>query len=266
VSGALPDELDWRIGAADRNFVASFEKLVSVQPGAELRRFGTAVTVDSRIPVRILNGIAVLEPVASADVNAALGWIRERDIPFAVWVREEQIATVGPTLLAAGLTSVGPEPVMGIRPPAQVPPPPTGVSVIEVVDAVTLEDHIRVTVANGFPEEGTRMLYGDVFLADPDIRMFTAYVDGRPAGHSIAIRSREVSGVYAVGVPGEMRRRGIGSAVTWAAVDAGREWGCKLAVLLSSPMGFGVYRRMGFEVLTHYELYRDAPGEQGASD
>ena len=43
---------------------------------------------------------------------------------------------------------------------------------------------------------------------------------------------------------------------TPAAVRAGREWGCEFVVLQSSPMGFGVYRQMGFEVLTHYAIFR----------
>jgi GNAT superfamily N-acetyltransferase len=111
-------------------------------------------------------------------------------------------------------------------------------------------------MANGFREESARMLYVPPFVDDPDVRLFNAYVEGRPAGHSAAIRTGDVSGVYAVGVPDEFRLRGIGSAVTWAAVQAGCEWDCDLAVLQSSPMGFGVYRRMGFEVLTHYAIYR----------
>lgn len=250
-------ELDWRIGAADRNFVVSFEKLVGARPAAELLRIGSTVAFDSRIGFRIFNGVAVLEPAGPDDVRDALAWIRARGIPFTVWVREDLAAPIQPTLHAAGLELRDePEPVMGLRPPAEVPPPPAGVSVREVVDEQTLEDHIRANLDSGMPEEPVRLLYTDAFLADPDVRMFTAYLEGRPGGSSVAIRGGEVSGVYGVGVPEPMRRRGIGSAVTWGAVQAGREWSCKLVVLQSSELGFGVYRRMGFEVLTHYLLFR----------
>ena len=254
----MTGEIDWRIQAADRNFAASYEKLVGTRPGSELRRYGATVAFDSRIPIRIFNGVAVLEPATTRDLRTALAWIRDRDIPFSVWVREDLVASVGKTLLEAGVAPIedGGEPVMGMRPPAEVPDPPAGVSIREVVDEGTLEDHIRSTVGSGFPEEATRQLYDQRFLDDPDIRMFTAYVDGRPAGNSVAIRSGPVSGVYSVGVPEELRRRGIGAAITWAAVRAGREWGCEFVVLQSSPMGFGVYRQMGFEVLTHYAIFR----------
>ena len=249
---------DPRIAAADHNFVAAFEKLVGVHPGSELRRFGATVTWDCRIPSRIFNGVAVLELAETDDVASAAAWIRDRDIPHSVWVREEFVPSVEKPLTDAGLAPIegGPEPVMGIRPPSEVPEPPAGVSVREVVDADMLEEHIGSVIENGFAEVSARMLYDRAFVDDPDVRLFTAYVDGRPAGHSAAIRTGGVSGVYAVGVPETYRRRGIGSAVTWAAVQAGGEWGCELVVLQSSPMGFGVYRRMGFEVLTHYAIYR----------
>ena len=250
-------EADWRIRAADRNFVVSFEKLIAAQPDAELRRIGPIVAFDSRIAFRIFNGVAVLEPAGPDDVRAALAWMHRRDIPFTVWVREDLAPPVEPALLADGMELRGePEPVMGIRPPDQLPPPPVGVSLREVFDRETLEDHIRSNVESGMPEEPVRLLYTDAFLEDPDVRMFTAYLDGRPAGNSVAIRGGKVAGVYGVGVPDELRRNGIGTAVTWAAVRAGSDWGCTFVVLQSSELGFGVYRRMGFEVLTHYLLFR----------
>jgi GNAT superfamily N-acetyltransferase len=251
-------EPDPRIRTADHNFVAAFDKLVDIHPGSELRRFGAAVAWDCRIPSRIFNGVAVLETAETDDVATAVAWIRDRDIPHSVWVREDLVASVDAPLTDAGLAPIdgSPEPVMGLRPPEAVAEPPAGVSVREVVDAAMLEEHTLSVIENGFAEVSARLLYAQAFVDDPDVRLFTAYLDGRAAGHSAAIRTGDVSGVYAVGVPEEFRRRGIGAAVTWAAVQAGREWGCELVVLQSSPMGFGVYRRMGFEVLTHYAIYR----------
>ncbi len=249
-----------RITAANANFVESFAKLVAIMPGAELRRFGPAVAFDSRVPIRIFNGLAVLEPTTPADVREALSWLRSRDIPHAVWVQEELADSLRPTLRESGYEPTDwAEPVMAIEPPADPPSPPAGVSIQEVIDEATLEGHIRATVAGGMPNEGVRMVYQPVWLADPDLRMFTAYVEGSPVGHSIAIRSGDTSGIYSVGVRDDQRKRGIGTAATWAAVRAGLDWGCSLVVLQSSRMGFGVYRRMGFEVLTRYEMYRTPP-------
>lgn len=250
-----------RLSAADRNFIASFQKLVDLRPDAELHRFGSVVAFDSRIPVRIFNGIAVLEPADPEHLGTAIDWLHGRAIPHLAWIREDVADTMRPILEAHAFEPiVWREPVMAIEPPARMRPPPQSVSMREVADAAGLEDHIASVVAGAVPEDAARMVYTTPFLHDDDIRLFTAYVDGRPAGNSLAIRSGDVSGVYGVGVPPHLRGRGIGGAVTWAAVHAGREWGCDLVVLQSSEMGFGVYRRMGFEVLTRYEMHRPAPG------
>jgi hypothetical protein len=47
--------------------------------------------------------------------------------------------------------------------------------------------------------------------------------------------------------------------VTAAAVEAGFEMGAECASLQASPMGEGVYRRMGFETLFDYRLWLCSP-------
>lgn len=46
---------------------------------------------------------------------------------------------------------------------------------------------------------------------------------------------------------------------TWAAVAAGRAWGCDTIVLQSSEIGFSVYRAMGFRTVVSYVTFRPAP-------
>ena len=65
---------------------------------------------------------------------------------------------------------------------------------------------------------------------------FLASVDGKPVGTASAFIEDGVVGLASVGVRPEFRRRGIGSAITLAALDAARNLGCRLGVLFSSPM------------------------------
>jgi predicted acetyltransferase len=55
-------------------------------------------------------------------------------------------------------------------------------------------------------------------------------------------------------VPDE-RGRGLGRAVTLAAMHAGARAGASIAVLHSTEMGHGVYRKLGF---TEFARYRTA--------
>ena len=105
-------------------------------------------------------------------------------------------------------------------------------------------------------------IYSPGFADDPDIRLDVGRLDGTPAGYSIAIRSGDVSGVYNVGVASAARRRGVGTAVTWAAVEAGRAWGCDTAVLQSTEMAVSMYGAMGFRTVVSYAVFK-APTPMG---
>jgi GNAT superfamily N-acetyltransferase len=99
---------------------------------------------------------------------------------------------------------------------------------------------------------------------DPDIQLLAGYLDEMPVATSVAIRSENVVGIYAVGTAESARRRGIGTAMTWAAIEAGRAWGAKAAVLQASEMGEPVYRAMGFRTVAGYVSYDEpAPAPAG---
>jgi hypothetical protein len=50
-------------------------------------------------------------------------------------------------------------------------------------------------------------------------------------------------------------RRGLGELATATAIDHGFAHGADVAALQASPMGDGLYRRMGFVELYRYEEY-----------
>jgi ribosomal protein S18 acetylase RimI-like enzyme len=67
-----------------------------------------------------------------------------------------------------------------------------------------------------------------------------------------------VSGVYNIATHPAARGRGVGTAVTAAAVEAGRSWGCDRVVLQASPMGESLYRKMGFRTVVTYRSWTRA--------
>lgn len=77
-----------------------------------------------------------------------------------------------------------------------------------------------------------------------------AWRDSRPVGHatvSLANQPGGPAGIFDVGVLPAERKRGIGRAVTAAACRWALERGAGCLVLVASPMGHPVYRRLGFE-------------------
>ena len=84
------------------------------------------------------------------------------------------------------------------------------------------------------------------FSEDVGWQRWAGLVDGRPVASSGMMEGGGVAGVYNVATAPEVRRRGIGAAMTARAVRAGRDRGLEVAVLGASDMGRGTYERMGF--------------------
>ena len=71
-----------------------------------------------------------------------------------------------------------------------------------------------------------------------------------------------VAGVYFVLTVPQARRRGIGRAVTLAALREARDLGYRIGVLGASRMGLPLYRRLGFQEycrIAVYEWHRQGP-------
>ncbi len=213
-------------------------------------------------------------PATADDIDDALGWLRRHYVPFRLWVARttDRGVTEGliPGLADRGLVA-DPEPLPGmvLHPLPPAPPEPAGVTVatVDPTDSVALGEHLDTWAAGGLPREIVAGIISPAMAADPDVRLFTGLLDGRPVATSIAIRSGDVSGVYGVGTHESARRRGVGTAVTWAAVEAGRAWGCDTIVLQASDMGLPVYERMGFRTVISYETFaaRRSSGSAGTA-
>jgi ribosomal protein S18 acetylase RimI-like enzyme len=81
--------------------------------------------------------------------------------------------------------------------------------------------------------------------------------DDRIVGTSALLAHAGVAGVYTVTVAEAYRRRGIGTAVTAAALAAGRARGLTVGTLqATSSAGRRVYERMGFRTVGTYRMLR----------
>ena len=245
------------IQAADENFIGSYRKLVEHIPEGSDGAFGGIYAFATGLPISLFNGCIVATPSRTEDLTSALEWVEDGDVPFRLWIHEELADELGRTARRRGLerdTWVTPQ--MVLQPVPELPSPGLGVTIGAVSDVPLLAAYRAIFVEDGMSEGVAHRLFADSFAADPDVQLVIAYLDGRPVGTSLAIRSGHVAGVYAVGTVPSARRRGVGTAVTWAAVDGARSWGCEAIVLQSSEMGFPMYLAMGFSTVVRYVTYR----------
>lgn len=247
------------VAAANRNFVGSYRALCRHVDGAAWQEFGGVFAFATGLPVGLFNGCVVTAPARPQDLAEAIDWVQSRQIPFRVWIDEARAPGLDDVPTRHGLgRAQEPYPAMVLRAPFVDPPPwPVGVRVVPVGETELPRYH-QVWLADGGDPVVVGRLFPRSLPSDAGIELFLAEHEGEPAGASLALRTGDVSGVYAVSTVDRFRRLGIGGATTWAAVQAGRAWGCHTVVLQSTPMGFSLYRRMGFEVVAEYTEFRMA--------
>jgi len=268
--------LELRRRWADENLVAGFAELLARHPPAgreaAVRRLGRVVACSTGRRAGFFNPVIVLEPVPPADLAAALDWMADRGHAYSVRIRDDvEDAALRDVLVDHGLVrEAWVEPAMVMTPLPAPPSRPAGLEIVEATEATLDAFYAANTAAFDLPAAAVEMvrdLTPPEIIGDPDIRLFGGYLDGAPAGCAFAIRSPGVVGVYAVGTASTARRRGVGTAMTWVAIDAGRTWGCRAATLQASAMGEPIYRAMGFETVTRYVTWSQPPstptGEAG---
>lgn len=105
----------------------------------------------------------------------------------------------------------------------------------------------------------------DTIAARLAAQPFPNYLLGRLEGRAVATSRLSLvggtAGIYAVVTLAEARGRGIGHAMTVAALRMAREHGYRIATLQSSEMGHGIYRRLGFVDVFSYEIHVRPPAD-----
>lgn len=199
-----------------------------------------------------------VEPVEL--LAAARAFFGERGRGYSVWARAgiDEDRDLIAAAEAGGLQSIYEMPEMIIEGRAQERPLGEGVELRKVASAAEASEYWQVAAdaysSLGFPAKAFGAYTNHAgFLAD-NVVAFLAYREGKPVSIAMTIVSHEVAGIYWVGSLKEARGRGLGWAVTAAAVNAGFDLGAKIASLQASPMGASLYAAMGFGAVFTYRL------------
>ncbi len=175
-------------------------------------------------------------------------------------------ADLGERLLAHGFTYGSPEPGMAADLLAlpEDRPVPAGLTIERVRDERDLALWTR-TLATGFGE-GEREaawvgeMYRRIGLDDrAPWRHYLGRLGGEPVATASLFLGAGVAGIYFVFTVPQARRRGIGAAITLAALREARALGYRIGVLGSSAMGYGVYQRLGFREYCAFGIYEWRP-------
>jgi hypothetical protein len=207
---------------------------------------------------------------ASVDpaIAASLDRLRAHGAPGSWHVGPSmQPADLGQRLVTQGFTYAGDEPGMAIdlRALREDLPPPEDVRIERVRDPGGVATWAATLAANEFGE-GEResqwigAMYQRIGLGD-DVpwRHYVALRDDTPVATTTLFLGAGAAGIYFVSTPPQLRRQGIGAAITLAALRAASELGFRVGVLGASALGYPLYRRLGFVEYCQMALYEWQP-------
>jgi predicted GNAT family acetyltransferase len=137
---------------------------------------------------------------------------------------------------------------------------PSELAIERVSNAEVLREFVEVMrVGFEMPEftvDGLLEVFSAVGLTEESSwRNYAGRLDGEVLTTASLSVVAGVAGIYNIATLPEARRRGLGAAMTLAALREARELGYRIGILQSSAMGFGVYGCLGFEQYSTYYIY-----------
>jgi GNAT superfamily N-acetyltransferase len=173
---------------------------------------------------------------------------------------------LGERLVAHGFTDGGQEPGMAVvlqhlREHISSPP---GL----VIERVHTDQQLQAwtqTLATGFGEgeieaNWVGAMYQKIGFNEQGLwHHYLGRWKGQPVATTSLFLGAGVAGIYFVFTHPQARGRGIGAAITLAALQDARRRGYQVGVLTASTMGYPIYRRLGFQEYCRFHLYEWMP-------
>ena len=241
--------------AIERNqweFIKAFHGLAGVEVEDDAR----TLRVWTGVPAPLFNAVLRLdadEGTVDEAIDEAFAWFGARGGPWSWYVGP---ASSPPGLLAAlerrGFARATDPPGMaaGLEGVAELTPG-ADVEVVRVEDRASLKAWFDVFAPSFDLSRPAGRAFHDLLLTagfadDAPMHHLVAFEGRRPVATASVVPAAGVGGIYNVATRADRRGRGIGRAITLAAMRAVAELGLDTAILWSTPAGMPVYRRLGF--------------------
>jgi len=254
------------MASIEDNLADQARAFASASPLIWVRDEGHILRIESDVPHPYVNRVLwarVPAPLADQTVQEVVSTYRSRRVPLN-WMVGPSSAPVdlGDHLLSAGLIRERDEVGMAVD-LAALPEEldmPTGLAVHRVADGASLVQWAEIVGASfGLPEY-LRSLLCDALAGAVEgevsaWRLFLGALDGEAVGASRLFLHSGAVGVYHVATVPGARRRGVGSAMTFAALSEARRLGYPLAVLRADSSAQSLYTRLGFKEYCRFGWY-----------
>jgi len=240
----------------------TWEHLLSAFADGWVLREGGATGGDSGVPLPTLNGVwAERADPDPATIAALLDRIAATGLPHCLQLRPGYSPAFAELATMRGMIrQEDDDPLMVMENPAMLGRAQR-LAGLEIRQLHPDQARLHVTVAAaGFEtgEEPFRQMVTPGALRLPGVRCYLGEVGGHPVTTGIGITLGAFVGIFNVATPPAQRRRGYGAAVTARAVTDGLAAGAAWSWLQSSPPGYRVYERLGFQTIESWHTWLSA--------
>jgi GNAT superfamily N-acetyltransferase len=240
--------------AIKKNLFEYYEYLGS-SPKAELHEDSYLKWVFTGIPYSFLNNVLFAHLTANnvdEVIRQTLANFRSRNITNLSWWTEPgtQPTNLGEYLVRNGLVYDNGEPGMAVdllKLNEVLVPKNLTVKRVDNVEALSEFVHTSA-LGFGLPETSENICF-ELFAGlgfDLPLINYVGYLSGKPVATAELFLAAGVAGIYWVSTIPEVRRQGIGLAMTQTPLQQAREMGYHVGILHSSELGISVYRQLGF--------------------
>lgn len=220
-------------------------------PNAHLIDADGVFGVITKVPLTFFSGIATT--TADAEVVRTVDRFQSQRCPFRWWVSPSAPRDLAAVLQANGLRHAYDATAMtadlsSLDLDATMPP--------ELSITNDMENWASVFVAGFDRPDAEAAVWRDAYAAcGSEWTHLVGMLGNTPVATTSLLMAGELAGIYHVVTLPHERGRGIGAAITTAAMRHARAAGATTAVLQSSEMGFSVYRSIGFVPAGELSLY-----------
>lgn len=105
------------------------------------------------------------------------------------------------------------------------------------------------------PQVINKMFEKDSTLIHNDIIAYIIYKDEEPLSAVMTVLSKNIAGIYWVGICTKARGQGLGSLATKVATNIAFDKNINNVILQASALGEKVYKKLGYKTITRYRTY-----------
>lgn len=241
----------------DEDYRHSWQIIDGMTEGGEVFDQGAITIACSSLPIAWINIAFIRAPLdrPAEQIAAAASFFSQRKLPFVFRIREGVDAAAEQACIEQGYPFTDNVPSL-IMAPIEQSDAASPLEIRVCRDADDLAAFRDVMAACfGFTDEQATSFFSSGVPDTPGCELYIGRKDGQAVACSSLMVTGRLAGVQIVGCLPDERRKGFGEAMTWKALERGRELGCDIAGLQASDMGRPIYERMGFRFVTNFKTF-----------